>query len=249
MNISTNFSNKLQYGDLASFESSLYANQAYNDIERDSIFRDRLAFDALDDAARMSAYGSYSPSMRSRLGLDNGYWGSVYGGGYSSFYDPAYSGWNSSSFGNLGMGSYGGIGYSNGYGSPSFYDNYLGNLSYSLPSSLRSYYGDYLGSNRTGSLPYWSDDSRFRELADLSYYQQRLQTDRALDSAERNARWQQRLGWEQLDAEQRRLRWTQMDELQREVRAWMSALSGLECTLTRCRAETWPWLDWKLARV
>ena len=51
--------------------------------------RDRLAFDALDDAARASTWNSYSPGYRSRLGLDTGYYGSQYGRGVS--YDPAYS--------------------------------------------------------------------------------------------------------------------------------------------------------------
>ena len=79
----------LQYADLARFENRLYTNNAIAQSERDSIMRDRLAFDALDDAARASTWNSYSPGYRSRLGLDTGYYGSQYGTGVS--YDPAYS--------------------------------------------------------------------------------------------------------------------------------------------------------------
>lgn len=50
--------------------------------------RDRLAFDALSESEALSRWNSYSPSMRSRLGLDTGYYGHRFGGG---LYDPAYS--------------------------------------------------------------------------------------------------------------------------------------------------------------
>ena len=79
----------LQYADLANFENRLYTNNAIAQSERDSVMRDRLAFDALDDAARAATWNSYSPGYRSRLGLDTGYYGSQYGRSVS--YDPAYS--------------------------------------------------------------------------------------------------------------------------------------------------------------
>lgn len=205
---------QLQYADLASFSNDLYGNSALSSAERDSIWRERSAFDALDDAARLSAYNSYSPSTLTRLGLSSGYWGNQYGG--NGMYDPYYGSLSSNY---MGPTSYAGAGYSLAYGAPNFYDNYLGNFNYALPSSLRSYYGDYLGRGGVNNVPYFSDDSRFREAADLSYYYQRLNADRAIDSAERAARMQQRLAWEQLDADQRDLRWREMDEAQREVSA------------------------------
>lgn len=114
---------------------------------------------------------------------------------------------------------YYGYSYGYGYGNPDFYSTGLSNLSYGLTSPVRSYYGDYYGSGwNTSTLPYWSDDSRFREAADLAYYQQRLAADRSLAESERMARWQQRLEWEALDGDARRMRWLQMAEDQREVR-------------------------------
>lgn len=59
---------------------------------------------------------------------------------------------------------------------------------------------------------------RFRGAADLAYYQQVLNNDRALDEAERMRRWQQRLNWERLDNDARLLRWKEMKEAEREVR-------------------------------
>ena len=83
---------------------------------------------------------------------------------------------------------------------------------------MRNYYSDYFSpSHSSANLPYWSDDSRFREAADLAYYQQRLQSDAALSEAERMSRWQMRLEWEALDSDARRLRWQQMAENDRQV--------------------------------
>jgi hypothetical protein len=174
--------------------------------------RDRLAFDALDDAARASQWSSYSPTYRSRLGLDTGYYSSQYGGG---LYDPSYSAFGYSSIiGN----DYSGYNYSYGYGNPNYYDYSASRLPYALTGSVRNYYSDYFSpSHSSANLPYWSDDSRFREAADLAYYQQRLQSDAALSEAERMSRWQMRLEWEALDSDARRLRWQQMAENDRQV--------------------------------
>lgn len=91
--------------------------------------------------------------------------------------------------------SYHGYDYAYGYGAPSFYNvNTLSSLPYGLTTPVQSYYGNYLNSWDATSLPYWSDDSRWREAADLAYYQQRLAADRALSESERMHRWQQRLG-------------------------------------------------------
>ena len=92
-------------------------------------------------------------------------------------------------------------------------------MPHGLTGSLRSRYSGFYGSGAAsvGGLPYFSDDSRFREAADLAYYQQTLMNDKALGEAERMARWQQRMEWQQLDADARRLRWQQMAETEREV--------------------------------
>lgn len=99
------------------------------------------------------------------------------------------------SFFELSSSNYGGYDYSYGYGAPTFYNNYsLSSVPYGLTSPVQNYYGSYLSSWDPSSLPYWSDDSRWREAADLAYYQQRLAADRALSESERMMRWQQRLG-------------------------------------------------------
>jgi hypothetical protein len=91
--------------------------------------------------------------------------------------------------------NYSGYDYSYGMGAPSFYStNTLASVRYSLSTPVRSYYSDYLNVQDPQALPYWSDDSRWREAADLAYYQQRLAADRALSESERMRRWQQRMG-------------------------------------------------------
>ena len=116
-------------------------------------------------------------------------------------------------------GSYYGSDYSLGYGNPNYYLHSYSSMPHGLTGSLRSRYSDFYGSGASslGGLPFFSDDSRFREAADLAYYQQTLMNDKALGEAERMARWQQRMEWQQLDADARRLRWQQMAETEREV--------------------------------
>lgn len=240
----------MRYSDLANFENRLYADPAIGQAERQSIMADRMAWEALDDSARLSQWNNWDDGYRSRLGLSDGYWGSRYGSdlygnhyGSGSWYDPMYAayGWSTPS-----TSDWSGLSYSYGYGAPTFYNNAsLSAVPYSLTAPVRNYYGNYINSWDANSLPYWSDDSRWREAADLAYYQQKLSADHALSEAERMRRWQQRLGercvlpmvrrdgpkaqetralttstshieWEALDQDARRMRWSDMAEDQRE---------------------------------
>lgn len=92
----------LRYSDLANYENRLYADQAISAAERQSLLADRMSWEALDDAARLSKWNSWDDGYRSRLGLSDGYWGSRFGnlGGYSAMYDPMYAayGWNQPSY-------------------------------------------------------------------------------------------------------------------------------------------------------
>jgi hypothetical protein len=146
--------------------------------------------------------------------------------------------------------SYYGADYSYGYGDPSFYSTALTTPSWGLSSSLRARYSPYYSSTSSiDSLPYYGDDLRFREAADLSYYQQKLQSDRNLQDAERMMLWKQRQEWQTLDEESRRLRWMEMDELTREVRnSPRSRSSGLTIVTIASRPGTSRILVWELPR-
>lgn len=102
----------LRYSDLANYENRLYTDQAISAAERQSLLADRMAWEALDDSARLAKWNTWDDGYRSRLGLSDGYWGSRYGNsvhgsgsgytgyGGSTMYDPMYAayGWNQPSY-------------------------------------------------------------------------------------------------------------------------------------------------------
>lgn len=102
----------LRYSDLANYENRLYTDQAISAAERQSLLADRMAWEALDDSARLAKWNTWDDGYRSRLGLSDGYWGSRYGSsvygsgsgyngyGGSTMYDPMYAayGWNQPSY-------------------------------------------------------------------------------------------------------------------------------------------------------